>query len=195
MLQAAHKPLNLHGVGTQLTAARPGLQKTVSIDSPAIEVMTDFRKVMVATISPEETIATATQTMKMRGVRLLLVEDNQHQVIGLITARDTMGEKSIKMAQELSMRHDLLTGKDCMAPRNCFDVLTLDVVEKTEIGNIIATLKAVGRQHALVLGKDIDGSDMICGVFSITQIGRQLGVVLEAFEVAKTFSEIEKALA
>jgi hypothetical protein len=35
----------------------------------------------------------------------------------------------------------------------------------------------------------------VCGIFSATQIGRQLGMPIATFEVAHTFAEIEAELA
>jgi hypothetical protein len=55
---------------------------------------------------------------------------------------------------------------------------------------VLETLRRAGRQHALVVERA-----MVRGIFSISQIARQLGVSVPAGgEVALTFSEIEAAL-
>jgi CBS domain-containing protein len=65
-------------------------------------------------------------------------------------------------------------------------------VETARVGHVLETLRRAGRQHALV----VDGERRVRGIFSISQIARQLGVALPAGgEVARTFSEIEAALA
>ena len=65
-----------------------------------------------------------------------------------------------------------------------------------KVGDIVATLKALKRQHAMVGERDpISGQVRIRGVFSATQIGRQLGMAIQTFDVASTFSEIEGLLA
>jgi hypothetical protein len=51
-----------------------------------------------------------------------------------------------------------------------------------------------GRQHTLVIENDVDGKPVVCGIFSLTQIEKQLGVTIQSTEVAKTFTEIEAAL-
>jgi len=41
----------------------------------------------------------------------------------------------------------------------------------------------------------MDGHQSVCGLFSITQIARQLGAQVQSFELARTFSEIEAVIA
>jgi hypothetical protein len=41
---------------------------------------------------------------------------------------------------------------------------------------------------------DAHGRQRVRGLFSLTQIARQLGLTLETSEVARTFSEIEASL-
>ena len=167
----------------------------VTVGSPAIEVMTDLQRVVAATTTIHTSLVTATQIMITRGVRLLLVLNPEGQIAGLITARDAMGERPIQYVHERGAKHCELTVRDCMTPIENIDVLTMKDVMKSSVGNIVTTLEAIGRQHALVVDELDDGQEMIRGIFSITQIGRQLGVGLQAFEVAHTFAEIRAALA
>jgi ferric-dicitrate binding protein FerR (iron transport regulator) len=62
------------------------------------------------------------------------------------------------------------------------------------VGHVVATLQRAGRQHALVVDRGGEG-DVVRGVFSLTQIASELGVVIESGSVASTFAEIEQALA
>jgi len=132
--------------------------------------------------------------MISRGVRLLLVQDSDGQLAGLITARDTMGERPIQYIRERGGKHSELTVRDCMTPLADMDVIAMKDVVPAKVGHIVATLEKAGRQHALVVDEQ-DGTEMIRGIFSITQVGRQLGVGLQAFEVAHTFAEVRAALA
>nr|MDP2191534.1 CBS domain-containing protein [Rhodoferax sp.] len=169
--------------------------KPVREDSPAIDVMTDLKKVSAATVDASESIAQASQKMIARRVRLLLVVDAKNQIEGLITARDTMGEKPVKLLQERGGKHEELTVGDLMVPRNLIDVLDIDTVSRADVGSIIATLKNSGRQHALLVESDrVSGGQIVRGIFSATQIARQLGVAIPIFEVAHTFAEIAAAL-
>ena len=170
--------------------------KPTSIKSPAVEVMTDLQQVAAVTISATESIARATQVMIARRVRLLLVTSPDGLIEGLLSARDTIGEKPIKFLQDRrgSKYGDLIVG-DLMVPRPAIDVLDFALVLQAEVGSIVETLKQSGRQHALVVETDhIHNIDVVRGIFSATQIARQLGVALPILEVARTFAEITAAL-
>ena len=85
---------------------------------------------------------------------------------------------------------DELTVADVMTPAERVEVIELAEVERARVGHVLETLRRAGRQHALVVERA-----MVRGIFSISQIARQLGVSVPAGgEVALTFSEIEAAL-
>jgi hypothetical protein len=93
-------------------------------------------------------------------------------------------------------KHTATTVADLMVPRTAIEVLTIDSVLRAEVGHVIATLKETGRQHALVVDQDrLTGEEFVRGIFSATQIGRQLGMAITTFEIAHTFAEIEAELA
>ncbi len=190
-----HKPLPSRKAdpGTGLQQVTEGAPP-VTMSSSALCVMTDFRKVPVATIGPDATLSQATEEMIARGVRLLIVGEGE-RVLGLITARDTQGERPIQIVHERGVRYPDLRVRELMAPLETMDLLDLDRVMQAEVGDIIATLKNWGRQHALVGERDpTTGATCIRGVFSATQIGRQLGLQVQTFDVARTFAEIQATL-
>jgi len=177
----------------------------VSIESPALEVMTDLARVTPATIRPQAPLAGANQFMITRGVRLLLVVDDHENVLGVITASDLLGERPMLAATERGMRRDELTVADIMIPAERVEVIALSDVEGARVGHVLETLRRAGRQHALVVDFDLlpparplqppAKRIMVRGIFSISQIARQLGVsVASGGEVARTFSEIGAAI-
>lgn len=173
----------------------PSTFATVTAQSPALCVMTDLRQVSVATIGPDATLTQANQVMISRSVRLLLVVEHGDEVVGLITARDTQGDRVIKYIAERGIKYGDLQVHDMMIKREDIDLIDVSTVLRSEVGHIVATLKDWGRQHALVGHTDpTTGVTRIRGIFSATQIGRQLGIPIQTFEVAKTFAEIEAAL-
>jgi len=198
MERAVYKPLPMAKMGPGVSCQAPGnyAPKPVKADAPAIEAMTDLRHVAAATIRADATLAHANQVMIARGVRLLIVVGADRLVEGLITARDTLSERPINLLRERGGKHGELTVADLMLPRSAIDVLDIGTVLRSEVGHILATLKETGRQHALVMDKDqLTGEQVVRGIFSLTQIGRQLGVPIFGFEVANTFAEIEAELA
>jgi CBS domain-containing protein len=170
---------------TQVQAAR------VTPDSPALQVMTDLARVSPAIIRPQAPLADANQFMITRGVRLLLVVDERDAVLGLITATDLLGERPMQVATERGLRRNELSVADVMTPAAQIEVVALADVEASRVGHVLETLRRLGRQHALVA----DRENTVRGIFSISQIARQLGVTLPSGgSVARTFSEIEAAL-
>ncbi len=171
------------------------LRGRVRLDSSALEVMTDFRLVAAATIDPDAPLDAANRFMIRRGVRLLLVTDDQREILGLITATDILGERPVKFAIDRGVKRQDILVRDIMTPRERLEVLWYADVATAEVGHIVATLKAAGRQHALV-AESADGAAgvLVRGVFSLSQIARQLGIQLAWTEVARTFGEIEAAL-
>lgn len=195
MKRTVFKPLLFGKLKTGAGFHQPTTYKPVQASSPAIEVMTDLQRVSAATITPDATLAQATQTMVARSVRLLLVVNPVSEILGLITARDTMGDRPIKFIQEHGGKHADLKVRDCMTLLDNIEVLSMNDVLRAEVGHIVATLESVGRQHAMVVDIDpLSGEEAVRGIFSISQIGRQLGIPLQTVEVAKTFAEIKAML-
>jgi CBS domain-containing protein len=184
-------PIRELGAGAGFRRPTPAQAARVTPDSPALQVMTDLARVSPATIRPQAPLAGANQFMITRGVRLLLVVDERDAILGLITATDLLGERPMQVATERGLRRDELSVADVMTPGAQIEVIALADVEASRVGHVLETLRRLGRQHALVA----DRENTVCGIFSISQIARQLGVTLPSGgSVARTFSEIEAAL-
>ena len=183
----------------QIQAAR------VTLESPALDVMTDLSRSSPATIRPQAPIEGARQYMISRGVRLLLVADDREMVLGVLTATDVLGEKALRVASERGMKRSELSAQDIMTPASQVEVIALEDVSGARVGHVFETLRRAGRQHALVVDFDVIAPKslidapirraMVRGILSLSQLGRQLGIELQTSgEVARTFSEIEVAL-
>lgn len=166
----------------------------ISADSPAIEAMTDFARVQVVTINSTALVSEANARMISRGVRLLMVADDD-QVAGLVTARDILGERPVQVAQARGCKHNELSVGDVMTPIGSLDTLYLADVLNARVTDILNALKSLGRQHILVEDNDpLTGLPRVRGLFSATNIGRLLGVPVLGFDLPRTFAEIEAAL-
>jgi CBS domain-containing protein len=192
-MERQYDPLPIGELGADAGFRRPTQPRAakVALESPALEVMTDLEHTTPATIRPQAPLAGANQFMITRGVRLLLVVDERERVLGVVTATDILGERPMRVATERGMRSDELTVADIMVPAEHVEVIALQDVAAARVGHVLETLRRAGRQHAVV----IDRERMVRGIFSLSQIARQLGVSLTTTgEVARTFSEIEAAI-
>jgi CBS domain-containing protein len=202
-----YQPLPIRELGAGAGFRRPTQPQAarVTLESPALEVMTDLARTSPATIRPQAPVEGANQFMISRGVRLLLVVDERETVLGVVSAADILGEKALRVATSRGLPRGEQTVADVMTPAGEVEVLALAEVRSARVGHVLETLRRGGRQHALVVDYDelpprrvIDPPvrrAMVRGIFSLSQVARQLGLALAAGgEVARTFSEIEVAL-
>lgn len=195
--KAEYKPLPLTRLAGGASYHQPTYfsPQPVRVDSPAVEVMTDLKLVAAATIEADTHIDVANQAMIARGVRSLLVADHLGGIVGLVTARDILGERPMQIVRSRGVRHEDIRVCDIMTPRDDIEVLHIGDVLRADVGHVVETLRHSGRQHALVVDVDpLSGRQMVRGVFSASQVARQLGVPLHTTEVARTFAEIEAAI-
>lgn len=167
----------------------------VNAESAAMQVMTDLSKVPSATITVDAALEDANHSMILRGVRLLLVLGESNRIVGVITSTDLLGEKPVLIAQKRQSKRSDLRVADVMTPVDAMETMQIGDVKRASVGDIVATLKSDGRAHALVVGQGNDGRQHLLGIFSATQIARQLGVHIQTHEVARTFAEIEAVIA
>ncbi len=176
--------------GATYTTPRQQASGVVTLENPAVSVMTDFSMVTAQTVPPLDSIEAARARMIHHGVRMLLVTDDQNQILGIITASDLASERPMRVIQTQGIRHADVLVKDIMTPREKLDVICIDDIQTAKVGDVVATLQSQGRQHALVVERQTDRSQILRGMFSVSQIGRQLGTLIHTMPVARTFAEI-----
>ena len=190
-----YAPLDLVAIaGSDCTLEDAGTARKVTAASPAIDIMTDLRLVPAATIAPDTPLPDATQAMILRGVRSLFVVDSARSMLGLLCANDVLAEAPIKVAAERGVSPTELTARDVMVPSASVEAVDLADVMRSDVGHVAATLRRSGRHHLMVVQRDASGKVTVRGLFSATQIARQLGIGMPTGNIAKTFAEIEAAL-
>ena len=166
----------------------------VKLEDPAIRVMTDLRQVRALTVSPGTLMDASYQRMRVNGVRMLLVVDEKNVIVGLISSTDVEGERPVQRMHDREIRRDELLVADVMTPAQRLEVIELRDVERACVGHVVASMKSMGRQHALVVERDPKGRQFLRGMFSATQTARQLGVPFSVDNVARSFADVEQAL-
>lgn len=185
--------LPLSGTARLCAPDSSALQQTLA--SPARQVMTDLTQVSAVVVDPQATMEAAHEMMQQRGVRMLLALDADGTLAGLITANDILGEKPMHLVNQRRIRHSEILVADVMTPMARLDAFEWKAVQSARVGDIVARLQQAQRQHALVTQTAAGGQVLVRGIFSLSQIARQLGIALQLPEGASSFAEIEAALA
>ena len=169
----------------------------VTADSPAVTVMTDLRKVRAITINPETPIDAALTVMIHAKVRLLVVIDASGVIVGLASAQELTGEKPLRVANDERIHRDAVSVAQVMTRSAEIQPLNIRDVEHATVSDIVMHLIQAHKQHALVIESSEEGDRYhACGLFSATQIGRQLGQDINVSEgLAQSFSELERLIA
>ncbi len=167
----------------------------ITLEDPAIAIMTDLRRVPAVMVDPEVDIEAAMRIMLRRNVRSLFVVDVENRVLGLITATDLLGEKPLQHIEQHGGRRSEIRVRDLMTPRSRLEVLPMSEVARARVGHVLATLAQAGRQHAMAVDEEPGGVQVVRGVFSASQIEKQLAQPVHVGSRARSFAEIEAALA
>jgi len=180
---------------TRFAQSKQPAAERVTLDSPALLVMTDLELVRAATVRPEETLHMARQHMIHQGVRLLFVVSEMPCVDGLITTTDLDGERPLQVISRRSVHYDDLVVADVMSPLDTLDAVGMDHLRRATVAKVVATIRHLGRRHMLVVDHGQDGqTPVLRGIISQAQIERQLGQQIDVIEQAHNFAEITASL-
>jgi CBS domain-containing protein len=169
----------------------------VTAESPALAVMTDLRTVRLITTTTDLPIDTALSVMVHAKVRLLLVVDGTGAIKGLLSSGDLVGEKPLRVASEERITHGEVRVEQVMSSVAEIRPLALDSVSHATVRDVVRHLIDRGKQHVLVVSPGNNGAAYTAaGIFSLTQIGRQLGETINLGDaVAEYFADFERLIA
>jgi Mg2+/Co2+ transporter CorB len=196
-MERTYKQLASHAMPSQTSFQQPVLPPSphVVLEDAAADVMTDFRRVRAITVPATVSIDYASQRMRANRVHLLLVTDERNTILGLITSTDIESERPLVQMRRFGIRREELTVADIMTPRERIEVIDMADVVRARVGHVVATLKAVGRQHAMVIDRDDAGRSIVRGLFAVSQLNKQLHEPFEPADIARSFAEVQMALA
>lgn len=191
-----YQPLPFHRLdaGAGYFRPRQHLPEHVTADDPALSVMTDLSQVTTYTTELATPLSKAQETMIKRGVRMLLVRDADGQIVGLLTSRDIESDRPDRILTKAGGAWEDLLVADIMTLKPKLEVLLMEDVVDARVGDIIATLRQVNRQHAMVVDSDPKtGKPAVRGLFSLSQIGLLLGLDIDPARQPTTFADLERA--
>lgn len=190
-----YQPLPARTARAATPICRPQPPPRVTLDTPAIEVMTDLEQVRVVTVEPGLPIDDALTRMIHAEVRMLIVIDGQGEMIGLITARDVLGERPLNHASRERVPREAVKVGHIMRAGPEIRVMALADIVAARVGDVVASLEEVGQQHGLVVQRDpAAGTERVRGIFSLVRIGAQLGIDIQADARVQSFADVEQLL-
>jgi CBS domain containing-hemolysin-like protein len=153
--------------------ATSDLPELVHLDDTARSVFLNFHKALPVIISPQTKLDEAIFDMKALHLQLLLVED-KGKIVGLIGQEDLISEKPLTLMQQKGLRREEITVDMLMKPRNKILVIDILNLRNAKVGHIVKTFKENAVNYILVIKKGQGERHLIKGLFSASQIGRQL---------------------
>ncbi len=160
---------------------KPATRPPVDAQSPALAVMTDLQRVAPVAIARDTSLEDANRIMLLCHTHYLLVADEQSHLLGIVTEAGTKG-------------HELVVGDVMISKHDDAEVMHLRDVSTARVGNVLAALKELGTPHCLVVDHDEEDHHVLCGVFLLSQIERQMGLAPQSAEIAQTFSQVVSSL-
>ncbi|MGD2173039.1 MAG: CBS domain-containing protein [Gammaproteobacteria bacterium] len=163
------------------------------LDSPATSLLVDFARVHPITAGEFIAVTDALELMRVNRIRSLMIIDGRNEFVGVVTAMDLMGGKPMAYANEAGIPLSEVQVKNIMLPKSRLMALSRADVEEATIGEVLQMLKSQSQQHLLVFEGTNDRMQ-ICGMFSISDFKRALGINLHTAPVGYTFSELERII-
>ncbi len=170
---------------------QPVQEKNLDLESPALEVFTDFTRRMPLMLEQSTPVDVAIETMRKTHVKLKLVIDPRESFRGVITLADLVSVKVAMAAEATGLRREDLTVAHVMTGRDELHALDMEVLRTARIGDVLATMEAYGDQHILVVDQ---GRHSIRGIVSVTDVARALHVPVVINERAVSFAQIYRTL-
>ncbi|WP_283786401.1 CBS domain-containing protein [Bermanella sp. WJH001] len=167
--------------------------KELDLEDSAISVMTDHRLEKAPICTTQASLESASKQMAKEKTSMLLVENKEGQIVGLISSADISGEKPIQFINETKKKRSEIKVGHLMSDIVNMPVLDIQDVLNAKIGDVLFTLNDLGSEYILVTTKNGHETN-IRGVFSARHIARSLNIFFKPSPAAKTFAEYSRAL-
>jgi CBS domain containing-hemolysin-like protein len=162
------------------------------LQSPAMEVLTDFTRQQPLMLEQNTSIDEAREIMRRTHTKTFLVIDAQESFRGLISLDDLVSEKVMTKMGVSRLRRDELTVEFVMTPRNRLQAIEFKVFQLATIGEVLARMQKYGEHYMIVVETH---SESIRGIVSAHGIARRMHTPVVINERAILFSDIYKAMA
>jgi len=161
---------------------------SVTLDSSALEVFTDFNRYEPLVIDASTPAATAEKLLQKVHVRLKLVVDKRGDFVGVIGINDIGRQEYVKKIAA-GFKHEELCVEDFMKPKKDLKAFDLTEIKTATIDDVIHALRENGEQHCLVVDH---ANHYIRGIISASDIVKKLDLPLSILE-GFSFEKVSRA--
>lgn len=155
--------------------AWPEQEQSVSPNSSAREIFTDFTHTQPLMLLASTSAIEAEKLMRKSHVRLKLVVDQHTEFLGVVSLEDLNSQEVIKKLSLGYSREDLSVA-DFMRPRASLRAFDYHDIERSTIQDVVEALKYSGHQHCLVIDRQ---RHKIRGIISASDIARKLSLPVD----------------
>ncbi|PCI60201.1 MAG: histidine kinase [Gammaproteobacteria bacterium] len=150
--------------------AWPENYQEITLNSPALLVLTDFKKHKPLVIDEDVSAHDTEQLMMHAHVRLKIVVDKDNKFLGVVSLMDINHQEIMKKVAA-GYKHDDLLVTDFMQPKSALKAIDFNDLKNAHVGDILETLKTNGERHCLVINRE---KHNIRGVVSASNLVRTL---------------------
>lgn len=161
----------------------------VTIDSSALEILTDFTQVSPMIIESTLSALEVKNLMKKEHERVKCVVDQNGHFSGLVSLDNINTQEVVKKVASGSSR-DELNVTDFMYRKEELKAFDYADLERASIGDVIHVLKHSGQQYCLVIDR---ASHQIRGVISANELTQKINLPIEV-GTELTFANVFKEL-
>jgi len=171
------------------------LPEVVHLDSPATHVITDFTSRPPVTTTPNTTIKIAIEEMRAAHVKSLFVIDDEDKVIGHVSTLDCHGIKPGKAASRHGITPAEVTVNMVMMPFDAMHTLHRKYMDSAKVGHIARLFHEHGINYIIVICEcEQSNHHMICGLFSISRLRRQLSEDISGNLRSSSVADIDRRI-
>ncbi|QKX16215.1 CBS domain-containing protein [Microbulbifer sp. YPW1] len=162
----------------------------LSLDSPALKFVTDFKKHHPAVLTASMSALDAAQVLRTGHLSWVLVMDHRGDFIGLLTAEDVSYQRVMQLVAAGHSRGELTVG-DLMRRRNRLQLLNRDQLRGASIRDVLESMRRSGQRHCLVVDTD---QHHVRGVISAEAVAARLNMEYP-IDTPESFVELLRAVA
>ena len=164
--------LTLHNVNDFEHLDRPDTYRGVSLASPALDILTDFRLSMPFVVESSINVLETEAMMKRAHVRLKFVIDKDERFLGIVTVSD-LSKDNLQKYLDAGFQLEDITASQVMTPRSALKAFDYDELAEASIGDLLTSLQLTNLHHCLVKEKS---TGMIRGLISASDFAKKMNI-------------------